>query len=160
MVLPRGIAGLSHRPVPDGSTDGGHVHLQEEVAKGRVGWWPPQIKAQSLRQHAVVATSKVLQVPKPLALAQDPEHCHQEQVPGRDAHATPHTGIWDRLEVADQVEIGCGRDAFRHREEAARRPHPMVAAPARKPVPDFQSTLPSNPLVNELVGMERRQLSW
>jgi hypothetical protein len=29
-----------------------------------------------------------------------------------------HAGIRDRLEVADQVEIGCGRNAFEHKEEA------------------------------------------
>lgn len=36
----------------------------------------------------------------------------------RDAHTTAHPGIRYRLEVADQVEIGCSRVALEHREEA------------------------------------------
>jgi hypothetical protein len=29
-----------------------------------------------------------------------------------------HAGIRDRLEKADQIEFGCGRNAFGHKEEA------------------------------------------
>ena len=53
-----------------------------------------------------------------MATAEDAENRHQQQVPGRNAHPAAHAGIRDRLEVADQVEIGCGRNAFEHKEEA------------------------------------------
>ena len=66
----------------------------------------------------MVADGKAFQIPQALAGAQDPEHRNQEQVPGRDANAPPHLGIRDRLEVADQIEIRCGRKTFEHREEA------------------------------------------
>ena len=65
-----------------------------------------------------MADSKALQIPQALAAAQDPEHSHQQEVPGRNAHATAHPRIRYCLEVADQVEIGCSRVAFEHREEA------------------------------------------
>ncbi len=29
-------------------------------------------------------------------------------------HATAHAGTWDRLEEADQIEIGCSRSALEH----------------------------------------------
>ena len=35
-----------------------------------------------------------------------------------DAHASAHPGIRYRPEVADQVEIGCSRVAFKHKEGA------------------------------------------
>ena len=56
------------------------------------------------------------QIPQALAAAQDPEDRHQQQVPGRDTYAPPHAGIRNRLEIADQIEIGCGRKAFEHKE--------------------------------------------
>ena len=65
-----------------------------------------------------MADGKALQIPQALAATQNPEHSHQQEVPGRNAHATAHPGIWYRLEVADQVEIGCNRVAFEHREKA------------------------------------------
>jgi len=66
----------------------------------------------------VVADRKTLQIPQALAVAQDSKYRHQQQVSGRNAHPAAHAGIRDRLEVADQVEIGCGRNAFEHKEEA------------------------------------------
>jgi len=65
----------------------------------------------------VVADSKALQIPQALTAAQDSEHSHQQQVPGGKAHAAPHPRVWDRPQVADQVEIGCGGGAFEHKEE-------------------------------------------
>lgn len=65
-----------------------------------------------------MADGKALQILQALAAAQDPEHSHQQEVPGRNAHSTAHPSIRYCLEVADQVEIGCSRVAFEHREEA------------------------------------------
>ena len=109
---------LSDRPVPDGGADGSDVHVEEEVAKGRIRGRPPELDAQGLGEHGVVPASKTLQIPQALALAQDPEHRHQEQIPGRDAHAAAHAGVGDRLEEADQIEIVCSRGAFEHRKDA------------------------------------------
>ena len=66
----------------------------------------------------MVPASKTFQIPEAFALAQDPEHCHQEQIQGRDAYAAAHAGIGDRLEEADQIEIGGSRGDFVHRKEA------------------------------------------
>jgi hypothetical protein len=66
----------------------------------------------------VVADGKTLQIPQALTATQDSQQCHQKELPGRNAHASAHPGIRYRLEVADQVEIGCSRVAFEHREEA------------------------------------------
>ena len=49
-----------------------------------------------------------------LALAQDPEHSQQQQIPGWNADTPPHSGIRDRLEEADQIEIGGGRNSLGH----------------------------------------------
>ena len=65
----------------------------------------------------MVADGESLQIPQALAAAQDPEHRHQQQIPGRDTNATPHAGIRNRLEVADQIEIGCGGNAVEQEEE-------------------------------------------
>jgi len=120
---------LSDRPVPDGSAEGGHIDLQEEVAKGRVGRWPPQLQTQRRGENAVVATGKTLKIPQALALAQDPECSHQKQIPGRDANAAAHAGIGDSLEVADQIEIACSGGALGHIEEAI----PPTSTHARSP---------------------------
>ena len=105
---------LGDGPIPDSGADGSHVHLQEEVAEGGIGGRTLELKAKGLVQHGVVASGKTLQIAQALAFAQDPEHGHQQQVPSRDAHTAPHPGIRDRLEVADQIEIGCGRNALGH----------------------------------------------
>ncbi len=65
-----------------------------------------------------MADGKALQIPQALAAAQDPEHSHKQEVPGRNAHAKAHPRIRYCLEVADQVEIGCSRVAFEHRAHA------------------------------------------
>ena len=59
---------------------------------------------------------QTLQVSQALAAAQDSQHRHQKQVTGRNPHPTPHPVIRNWLEVADQIEIGCSRGAFGHRE--------------------------------------------
>ena len=105
---------LSDRPITDGGADGSDIHLQEEVAEGGIRRRALEINAQGLGKHSVVTPSKTLQIPEALAFAQDPEHCHQQEVPGWDANPSTHPGIRDRLEVADQIEIGCGRNALGH----------------------------------------------
>lgn len=34
------------------------------------------------------------------------------RVPGQDPQIAPHTGIGNRLEVADQIKIGCSGEAM------------------------------------------------
>jgi len=60
-----------------------------------------------------MAPGKALQIAQALALAQDPEHCHQ-QIPSWDAYTLLHPCIRDRLKVADQIKIGCDRNALEH----------------------------------------------
>ncbi len=76
--------------------------------------------------------------------AQDVEHRHQQQVRGRKPNTTPHSRIWDRSQITDQVEIGCGRSADQHKEDPNPRPQPMLKAEARTPVKDFESALGPN----------------
>jgi hypothetical protein len=80
-----------------------------------------------------MADGKALQIPQALAAAQDPEHRHQQQVPSRKTHAAPHARVRDRLEVADQIEIGCGRDALEHREEAIPPTSAHADSPGKRP---------------------------
>jgi hypothetical protein len=42
---------------------------------------------------------------------------HQQQLPRRNSNPLPHPGIRNRMEAADEVEMGCGGRATRHREE-------------------------------------------
>ena len=88
-----------------------------------------------------MADGKAFQIPQALAAAQDPKHRNQQQVPGRDANAPSHARVRDRLEVADQIEIGCSKNALEHREEAIPPTQPMLTAPARDPGTDFESAL-------------------
>ena len=62
----------------------------------------------------MVPASETLQIAQALALAQDPEHRHQQQVPGWNPDAPPHPDIMYRPEEADQIEIGWGRNALGH----------------------------------------------
>jgi len=62
----------------------------------------------------VATDGKALQIPQALATAQDSQHRHQQQVPGWNADPAPHPSIRNRLEKADQVEIGCWKRDFRH----------------------------------------------
>jgi len=66
----------------------------------------------------VVADGKACQIPQALAATEDSQHRHQQQIPGWDANAPPHARVRNRLEVADQIKIGCDRDALDHRKEA------------------------------------------
>lgn len=61
---------------------------------------------------------KTLQIPQALAAAQDSQNGHQQQIPGRKSNAAPYPRIWDRPQIADLVEIGCVRGAFKHKEKA------------------------------------------
>ena len=134
---------LSNRPVPDRGADGSDIHLQEEVAKGGVRRRTLELDPKRLREHSVMTPGKTLQVPEALALAQDPEHRHQQQVPGRDPDALPHAGIGDGLEKADQVEIGCGSSDFRHRETMTAPIEVDGETRARETVTYFESDLPA-----------------
>jgi hypothetical protein len=109
---------LGDRPVTDRLAQRRHVHLVEEVTKRGIRWRPPQLHTQRLGEHGVVANAKALQISQALASTQDPEHGHQQQVPGGKAHAAPHPRAWNRPQVGDQVEIGCSGGAFQHKEGA------------------------------------------
>jgi len=110
---------LGDRPVADRGADCRHVHLQEEVSESRIRWWPPQFNLQLLAKHRMVAPSETLQISQAFAAAQDAEHGHQKQVPSGNTNSSPHPGIGDRLEEADQIEIGCSRAGFGHRDGAS-----------------------------------------
>jgi hypothetical protein len=66
----------------------------------------------------VVTDGKTLQIPQALAAAEDSEHRNQQQIPGRKPYPAPHSRIWDRPQKTDQIEIGCGGTAMKHREGA------------------------------------------
>ena len=108
---------LGDCPVTNRSAQRRHVHLVEEVAERGVRWWPPQLQAECLGEGTVVADCKTLQIPQALAATQDSQHGHQQQIPGWKPNPTPHPRIRDRPQVADQVEINCGRSAVEHKED-------------------------------------------
>ncbi len=110
---------LCNGPVTDRSAQFRHIHLQEEVAERGIRWRSPQIKAQRLGENDVVPAGKTFQIPQALAAAQDSEHGHQQQVPSWKPYSPPHPRVRDRLEVADQIEIGCGSSGFRHKAGAS-----------------------------------------
>jgi len=109
---------LGDCPVTNRSAQCRHVHLVEEVAERGIRWRPTQLQAECLGEHAVVADGETLQIPHALASTQDSEHGQQQQIPGRKPNPAPHPRIGDRPQIADQVEIGCGGDAFKHKEGA------------------------------------------
>ena len=117
---------LGDRPVANRSAQRRHVHLVEEVAERGIRWWSRQFDTKSNGKNAVVADGigeaffegVALQIPQALATAQDSQHGYQQQKPGWKANPAPHPRIWDRPQLADQVEIGGGRSAFGHKEEA------------------------------------------
>ncbi len=106
---------LGHRPVTDRRAQRRQVHRMEEVAERGIRWWPPKLDTQRLGEHAVVADGKTLQIPQALTAAQDSEHRHQQQIPSRKLNPARHLRIWDRPQITDQVEIGCGGSAFKHK---------------------------------------------
>jgi len=79
----------------------------------------------------VVTLGKALEIPQALAVTEDSQHRQQQQVLGGNAYATPHAGIGDRPQKADQVEIGCGRNGFGHREEAISPTSPDADRPGQ-----------------------------
>jgi hypothetical protein len=60
----------------------------EEVAERGIRWGPPQFKTKRLGERGVVTDGETLQIPQALATAQDPEHRHQQQIPGWNAGST------------------------------------------------------------------------
>ena len=117
----------------------------EEVAERGIRWWSRQFDTKSDGQNAVVADGigeafsegVELQIPQALANAQDFQHGYKQQIPGWKANPAPHPRIWDRPQVADQVEIGGGRSAFGHKEEAIR------CDPAASTTPPMRPSWPS-----------------
>ncbi len=83
---------LSDRPGKDGGRDVIDIHLQKEVAEGGIGGITLELNAKDTGQHGVVASGKKLQIAQSLTRAQDPEHCHQQQVLSRDAY-TPSQSV-------------------------------------------------------------------
>lgn len=81
----------------------------------------------------MVTPAEALQIPQALALAQDPENRHQQQIPGRDAYAPPHAGIRDRLDVANQVEIGYGRNGLGHKKDVTQPTSTHTCRPGKGP---------------------------
>ena len=124
---------LSDRPVTDRAAQGWHVDLLEEVAERGIRWRPPQLHAQRLGERGVVADGKPLQIPQALAATQDPEHGHQQQIPGWKPNPAPHPRIGDRPQIANQVEIGCGVGAFKHKEEAIPPTSTHADSPGKRP---------------------------
>jgi hypothetical protein len=59
-----------------------------------------------------------LKITKALATAEDAEDRDQQQGPGGNADATPHSSVRDGSQEADQIEIGCGSLRFEHRNGA------------------------------------------
>ena len=88
-----------------------------------------------------MAPGEALQITQALAVAQDPEHRHQQQIPGRDPDALPRAGIRDGLEKADQVENGCGSCGLQHRETMTAPIENDGETETREAVPYFESAL-------------------
>jgi hypothetical protein len=109
---------LSDRPVTDHRTQGCHVHLLEEVAERGVRWRPPQLQAQRLGEHGVVADGESLQIPQALAATQDSQYGHQQQISCRERNPASNPCIGVRPQVDDQVEISGIRSDFKHKEGA------------------------------------------
>jgi hypothetical protein len=87
--------------------------------ESRIRWGPPQFNPQLLAKHRMVTPSETLQISQAFAAAQDAEYGHQKQVPSGNTNSSPHPSIGDRLEEADQIEIGCSRAGFGHRDGAS-----------------------------------------
>lgn len=51
-----------------------------------------ELNAKGPGEHSVMVPRNTVQIAEALALAQDTEHHHQQQVPGRDAHTLQHPG--------------------------------------------------------------------
>ena len=66
----------------------------------------------------MVANGESFQIPHALAVTQDSEHRQQQQIPGRNPHPAPHSDVRDRIEVADQIEIGSGVNTGEQKGEA------------------------------------------
>ena len=81
----------------------------------------------------MVADNKAFQIPQALASTQDSAHRNQQQVPGRDANVPSHAHVRERLEMANQVEIGYGGGAFKHKEGAIQPTSTHVDSPGKRP---------------------------
>ncbi len=84
---------LGDGPIPDGAADGSDVHLYEEISECGDRRRTPELDAKRLREHGVMTPGKALHITQALALAQDLKYRHQQQIPGRDATPSTHTGI-------------------------------------------------------------------
>ena len=124
---------LGDRTVTDRRTQGRHIHLVEEVAKRGVRRRTPELVVQRLGKYGMVADRKALQIPQALAATQDSQHRHQQQIPGRKPNPAPHPCIRNRPQIADQIEIGCGRGAFKHRTGAIPPTSTHADSPGKEP---------------------------
>ena len=79
----------------------------------------------------MVADGESFQILQTLASTQDPENGHQQQIPGQKPNPAPHPSIRDRTQIADQVEIVCGKRAFKHKEEAIPLTSPHADSPGK-----------------------------
>ena len=68
---------LGDRQVTDGSTQGRHIHLVEEVAEGGIRRRTPEVVVQRLGEHGVMTDGESLQIPQALTATQDSQHRHQ-----------------------------------------------------------------------------------
>jgi hypothetical protein len=100
----------------------------------------------------VVTDGKTLQIPQALATTQDSQHGHQQQIPGWKPKPTPHPRIWDRPQVADQVEINCGRSAVQNKEDTF--PPTKLTSPTRPPVTEFESAPATTPFFRKRLTFE------
>ncbi len=85
---------------------------------------PPLFNHQLPAMRRMVAPSETFQISQAFAAAQDPAHSRQKQVPSGNTNSSTHPDLWDRLEEADQIEIGCSRASFGHKEGACRLSEP------------------------------------
>lgn len=80
---------------------------------------------------------------------------HQQQVPSQNPLATPHLRIRNRLEEADQVEIGCDGIGFEHEQRMTKDIEPDDDSSVRATVTYFESALSCRGLPRECPALLR-----
>ncbi len=89
-----------------------------------------------------------LQIPRAAAVAEDPEHPHQPQIPLRVPHPAPVAAIRDRLEEADQVIRSSLIDCSRVGLGAQKRRDPPTKADADDAAKTYRDRLLGDPVGN------------
>jgi hypothetical protein len=126
----------------DLAADAVDMHMQDEVTNGRIGRRALEAQSPGLGRRQGGAGEQNAQIPHALALAEDPEHRHQEhryQPRMRTLRRMRASGLALRKlirsrSVAAEAVLSTERKRFC-------RPQPMVAACARTPVTHFESAL-------------------